>query len=339
MRDKHTAIGIILFVLILGSCFIIPNGTDLRLQRQVNFQFILLASAGLYIGLNMTVAIGVLVLYTLFEAVRAVNLETLITLAGLATFYVFMVKSQSQWRHKKSLLYDALIVIAGLNLAFQVMQYFGVHLLSHPNPGQEKALPGLMSNVDETFALYMVCLPAFFRKYRWQLLIPIGVVGLLLASPMVSSNIPYLVGQHVGGRVDVWRATLLDLAQHQWIGHGFSQYAFLNTSTNELFTEAHNEFVEILWRYGILGGLVFMWSLFKLIRQGYSCSDKIPVYGLIAACVAAMGFFIWHIFPLALLTVFWVSLIQVEIGIRNTSLNVEYSTQRSVLRSLKTKRR
>lgn len=297
---------IIVFILVLGCVLVLPNGVDPRVQRFGNMQFIFLAASGLIALFSVSWSIGALLLYTCYETLRGINITILSTIVALSVFFLFIVMTAPHWWAFKGLIYDALILIAGLNIVFQALQYFHVSFLIHPTNGQ---LVGLMSNVDETFALYMICLPAFFRKRRWQLLIPICIGGLILASPLVNSSQHYGVIEHISGRWAAWSFTIHDMGKALWFGQCFHLFQFYNAQNNNLFLEAHNEYVEIAWRFGIVGIALFLWTLYRTIRRGLQGIDRIPLWGLALACVSAVPFFTWHILPLALISVVWAAII------------------------------
>ena len=302
-------LALILFVFILGSVFIVPNGVDLRVQREINITYILLAAAGLYIMLDISAAAGLLILYTCFLMFRTEpNILTLTSTAFLMILFAIMVKTAEQWIPKKSLIYDAFIVIAGLNFLWQVLQHFHVYWLLTPHNG-DNTLTGLMANVDETFAVYMICLPAFFRRRRWQLT-PIAVGGLIFASPLVSSKIPYVVSEHLMGRLEVWKNLIIATKNHWLIGWGFVN--FVVVSGAETFREAHNEFVEWGFRGGAIGIILLFALLWSFARRIRSTPDILPYCGVALACLSACAFFIWHIFSLSFLTVMWMTMIFAE---------------------------
>jgi O-antigen ligase len=83
----------------------------------------------------------------------------------------------------KAHIYNTICIIALLNIAFAICQYFGLPL---PKPGAESGkfftggLIGLMANPNEFAALLAICLPFFFRK-TWAYCIPLMALGFVLA--------------------------------------------------------------------------------------------------------------------------------------------------------------
>lgn len=177
-------ISLIVFALLAGSVLLVPNGMDGRLQRPVTFAIAMLAMAGLYVAYTMSVSGGLLILWTSLIATKTMYAETtttLLILLGAVIFFVAIVLSRDEWQARKETLYDVLILIACLNLAYQVLQFF--HVQAWPisqQAGTESMYVGMMSNINETSALFALCLPAFFRRNRLYLL-PVCLVGIWLA--------------------------------------------------------------------------------------------------------------------------------------------------------------
>lgn len=95
---------------------------------------------------------------------------------------VFLMASATydRWRDYRGWVYNAICIVALANVAAQLVQVCGVSFPRGLKPYDQYGFVGLLANVNETSALFAVCLPFFFRK-RWLWSIPAIVTGLLLA--------------------------------------------------------------------------------------------------------------------------------------------------------------
>jgi hypothetical protein len=290
---------------------IVPNGTDPRDQGVANLTFVLFVAIGAYTLFTVSASAGALMLFAAFEVFRGGDFFTLVSLLCFSVLFVAIVETRKHWAGRIDLIYDGLLVVAGVNLVFQVLQYFGIWAPLRPIPGAEAALPGLMANPDEVFALYLMIIPVCFRRGRRKLLIPVASAGLLMASPLVSSAASYHVLDHIAGRVQVWTVLIKATMAHPVVGWGFVNIRV--PAGGEIFREAHNEFVEWLFRGGIAGMCIALAFLGRYLREGYKNSDRVPFFGLVGACMAALAFFPWHITQLALITVVYLALIGAQL--------------------------
>jgi len=95
---------------------------------------------------------------------------------------VFLMASATydRWRDYRGWIYNAICIVALANVAAQLVQVCGVSFPRGLKPYDQYGFVGLLANVNETSALFAVCLPFFFRKH-WAWLIPAIVAGLILA--------------------------------------------------------------------------------------------------------------------------------------------------------------
>lgn len=96
------------------------------------------------------------------------------------------------------------------------------------------------------------------------------------------------------------------------MSQGDPTYFARRTWPGEVWLEAHNEFVEILFAAGIPGLILLLWSCAALLRKGWQSTDPIPCLGLLASCIGASVFFPWQIVPIAIITALWAGLILKE---------------------------
>lgn len=173
--NKHGATYLIAFVLLAGIIFLMPHGIEPREQRITGFTLSMLIAAGMYVAFRLDIALGALILYVCAISWRMAYYDPQFyyMLFALVVFLIWIVQAVDI---KKNALYDILIAVACLNLLFQVMQIFNINfvIVAH------KQTPGLMSNINETSALYAITAPAFFRKKRY-LLLPVILAGLVIS--------------------------------------------------------------------------------------------------------------------------------------------------------------
>ncbi len=173
---------LLIFVLFAGCILIIPNGIELRTQRMFNLCFFTLAATSIYILIRVNVLIGVLLVISCFAMTQIIDPSLEYLILTLCVIYIGITHSTSLRRYSW-LLYDFIILIAALNLAWQILQCFGINILHVPAPGFETVRPGLLSNINETSALYALCFGAFLRPKRY-FLIPIVILGLILSASL-----------------------------------------------------------------------------------------------------------------------------------------------------------
>jgi len=98
----------------------------------------------------------------------------------LSGLFLLASSTYDQWRDYKGWVYNAVCIVALANVAAQLIQVCGVSFPRGLRPYDQYGFVGLLGNVNETSALFAVCLPFFFRK-RWLWAIPAIAAGLLMA--------------------------------------------------------------------------------------------------------------------------------------------------------------
>jgi len=178
-RD-NLPLSLFIFILIYGCLILIPSSIPLRDQRMGNAAYALFMSFGFYIFRSISKTAGALILYigliSMFSFLYALDIFMIIS--AFMLLYILITVNYRQI--KKETIYDCLILIVAVNLAFQILQSFGIYFVSYPIPGTESYHCGLMNNVNDMSVLYAVCLPAFLRKRRWYYL-PIVFAGLYMS--------------------------------------------------------------------------------------------------------------------------------------------------------------
>ena len=216
---------------------------------------------------------------------------------------------------------------------------------------------GYMSNPNETAFLYVVCIPAFLmgkwykttklavaipimgvyfcktdlawvcvgvglmmylwhnKSKRWAYwsFIGLGLFGLfvLLFKPFHTFN----------DRIDFWKLTFGLFKQH-WImgggvGHfkGVSYVLFVNKITPTWWMTAHNEFYQVWAEMGVIP-LVLISGYYIDVLRRYK-GQILSLTALAIISVYSLGSFNWHIAPLAMISLTWM-------GVFNLQLKGEY---------------
>ncbi len=178
---SNLSLCLILFTVLWGGLMLIPTTISLRDQRIENAAYALFMVTAFYIGKKVSKTIGAVLLYIGFISVYSFiySIEIFASIYALVILFLFISYTYHEWHDRKNTIYDALCVIVFVNVAFQVMQYFGIYFISYPIAGTEKFHCGLMNNVNDLSVLYAVCVPAFFRKNRWYY-IAIPLLGLYM---------------------------------------------------------------------------------------------------------------------------------------------------------------
>lgn len=376
---------LLIFVLLIGTIFLVPNGVEGRVQRVANFDFAVFLALSIFVLARVNFYLGLLLIYLSgWIFLGSIPLESLYLILACVLVYIFIYFTDIQ----KEWIYNCICVIALLNVFWQVLQICGVYLLTYPQAGYESAYVGLMSNVDDTSAFLALCLIAFKRR-KWKYGILVVLIGIVLTKAMIGvvavgiigltflrfdkKSLVFLIigiiaicgfGKYEGFNLKsqlntrgmIWKESAI-FAIEKPFGWGLGQYKYIMSlmksynklsdtskkvlyegindkegfkqiissinkkrpdyfkkSDNNLWLQAHNEYVEVWFALGIVGLLLALVFIGNHIRTGFKMKDKIPVLGLIASLVTAMAFFTYHIMPLIILTVIYLSFIGRENG-------------------------
>ena len=87
------------------------------------------------------------------------------------------------------------------------------------------------------------------------------------------------------------------------------EFFFSNRQTNVVYEQAHNEFLEWFFISGWIGLIFLILLILRLLYYSYTDKDKTNFYGLIITIITTFFFFTLHIFPLALIIILYVALI------------------------------
>jgi hypothetical protein len=260
-RLKNLPLYLIIIVLLYGAVAITPTSIELRDQRFPNFVWICISCIGLYTFLRLNILAGFIIVYACILSFFDIYKHPffLYSFFSLTAFYLCITLMYGRIKDRKGAIYDALIAIALLNVINQILQYFRIYLVTTPIDYDLNMLTGLMSNANETSALYAMCFPAFLRSRRYWLLpvlflglylchtlngvLAVAVVGVIylagrLNKKQMAALLPavliwgalYLVyvdrfdyRSHQRGRVDIWTLTT-KIAMKKVTGWGFFQF-------------------------------------------------------------------------------------------------------------------
>ena len=162
-------------ILLVGGLLLIPNGLDARYQRMITFEIVTLLASSIYVFFSISKSVGALLIYVIasYSFHEAIDMPTRnILFAGIIT-YILTAKSKGG----KAWLYNCICVVAMVNVGWQMLQLNGVWW----SLSGDDTLTGFVSNTNEMAALMAVCIPCFMRR-RWNLLLPIPLLGLLLSA-------------------------------------------------------------------------------------------------------------------------------------------------------------
>ncbi len=161
-----------------------------RLARYMSIAYAVIAALGLQISLR-SLPVGIFIAWTAF--IFYVHPMTPVLAALSALIYVagflFVVRSPVSRRTVLNLV----CIYAIVNVLWQLLQISGHTIWYNPIYSGAFTLVGLQTNVGETSVLMAVCLPAFFRR-RWVWLLPIPLIGLVMARATVGMLALAVVG-------------------------------------------------------------------------------------------------------------------------------------------------
>jgi hypothetical protein len=184
-RCNNLSLSILLFIIVWSGLMLIPTSASLRDQRMENLSYALFMATGFYIFAKISKTAGAMILYLGLISVLSFvyALDVFFVIFSCMIFFLWLVSTYSQWKDKKGVIYDSMILIATINVIFQVLQYFHIYIIAYPMPGSESFYCGLLNNVNDLSAFYAILLPAFLRKGRVYL-VPVLLLGLVMASTM-----------------------------------------------------------------------------------------------------------------------------------------------------------
>ncbi len=85
-------------------------------------------------------------------------------------------------------------------------------------------------------------------------------------------------------------------------------YRTRERSEHDVWLEAHNDYLEAWFCFGIVGLALFLFALFDSLRIGFK-QDSIAFYGFLISAVSALWFFTWQTIPIAIVSVLYLGLI------------------------------
>lgn len=171
-------------IIALATTFYLPHVDGIRINRWLMLGVSTLAACSM-LAFYRSISSGLFVFWialTLYLTQTIRIFEPLYSIVCAAILFNAGAYSYNHWERYKNAIYNLICVIALINVAFAIMQAFGLYILLKP---VSREIPiGLMSNPNELSALMAICLPFFFRR-RWAYTIPLVLAGLFLAK---SSN-------------------------------------------------------------------------------------------------------------------------------------------------------
>ena len=173
-----------MIIIALATTFYLPHVDGIRINRWLMLGVSTLAACSM-LAFYRSISSGLFVFWialTLYLTQTIRIFEPLYSIVCAAILFNAGAYSYNHWKRHKNAIYNLICVIALINVAFAIMQAFGLYILLKP---VSREIPiGLMSNPNELSAFLAICLPFFFRR-KWAYMIPLVLAGLFLAK---SSN-------------------------------------------------------------------------------------------------------------------------------------------------------
>jgi exopolysaccharide production protein ExoQ len=129
------------------------------------------------------------------------------------------------------------------------------------------------------------------------------------------------------GRTYIWQQSLNFVLEKPWLGHGFDSFRWIFPSFNQFLpNHAHNELLQQLFAYGVVGLLVVVgvyWSFYRQVRSSRQSALRsfamavlilVLVRGLVDTDQFDLGF------PLWLMTLLSIALAQLSFGPETTAV-------------------
>ena len=161
--------------------------------------------------------------------------------------------------------------------------------------------------IGATFTLMQLRSGYQARKHRTpglRLLSILALVALLITAIEISGahiiERLYSVGFDANIRASLYKDTLNAIRDHAWLGSGygtfqdvFPLYRSVPAPDTLVFAKAHNDYLELFLGLGIPGALLFLFSLFLVLKRclkGYFERRRASVFPLIAIGATALVF-------------------------------------------------
>lgn len=250
-------------------------------------------------------------------------------------------------------IYNAMCVAVVINCIliicqkYQVFENFPVWWVQTILAGGHNKLPvGLLGNQNLSSALIAICFPAFLRR-KWVYLIPILIVGLVLAKTsggVVALGAGFMLYAWLKGqrsaallviasviglyflynpsydsltnRFDAWKIGF-GLWQDSWLtGWGVGHWKVLFKQVNfdgDWWTVAHNEPLQMTVEMGILFPVVLFGYLLGVIKRFKNNTDAIlPLMAICIIFVNSLVNFPFHIATTAIAAITWMAIFDYE---------------------------
>jgi hypothetical protein len=174
---------IIAMFILLVALFWLPEIEGVR-ENRIGVFFVAIIAFCALITISKGTMVSILMIYVachmyLITSTMAAFL-TLGIYAGMSAVYAAMVITSEEWVSHRKHIYNAVCVIALINVYVEWLQLWGISVNSAPTDYFGTRMFGLTGNPNEVSALLAISLPFFFRK-RWVWCIPAIVGGLVMA--------------------------------------------------------------------------------------------------------------------------------------------------------------
>jgi len=237
--------------------------------------------------------------------------------------------------------FNALCFGVVINLFVQCLQIVDIYsditfALPCSNPS------GLMSNPNETAALYVFCIPCFlagkwWKTSRFTVALPIiglyfsrtdlggfclviaimvilfknidnkyAMIGILVLWAAMIAVLLYKPFNTLDDRIKIWTYAA-DLIKEHWVlgaglGHWKRLAQFAIKITGTLWETAHNEYLQAFVEMGIGSVILIAGYLIDVLRR-YWDRAFLPFLSIVLIAAFSFGSFPWHIAPLAMISI------------------------------------
>lgn len=149
----------------------------------------------------------------------------------------------------------------------------------------------------------------------------LGVIAAFAVIFILSAKLPI-----DSGRFHVWTLMIQDFMQRPTFGYGLGSFQFLFSTQHQIaFTQAHNEFFQVCYETGIVGGLLclkavqdFLKNTFHLLTQeNYLALST----SLLILLIGSFGLFVFQIEPTRLYAVVLAGILAHKEGITHAPKN------------------
>lgn len=179
--------------------------------------------------------------------------------------------------------------------------------------------------ISHTFAgplslvVAIIIMTLLFFKTRHMKILSFILVGTFSAIALIL-YIYFVDVPDTAWRLDAWKIALFKLYPQHWIfGSGVGHWKIVYTkaaialrTNNEIMAQAHNEFIQGLFEFGVFFPLLVIGYAVDIWRR-YREAAILPLMAVIIIAVNSMAFFPFHIGLSAMMALTWMAILEVRL--------------------------